>query len=161
LSKQTAAARPSLLPGIDIFGGYKRSEPELDGFVAGIALSLPLFDGQAAAARRYEAERRIVENELGISMARTREEIEALVQFIAEVQPSLATLTEHFDDGSPLADTMLYSYREGALSLDALLNSIQIESTALADYYEQLTTYYRNIFRLEAITGVSIISFAP
>ncbi|MBD3334402.1 MAG: hypothetical protein GF355_02705, partial [Candidatus Eisenbacteria bacterium] len=67
LRKQADAARPSLVPGIDIYGGYKRIESEFDGFVAGIALDLPVFDRKAGAARIHEARRRIAENELAVS----------------------------------------------------------------------------------------------
>jgi hypothetical protein len=159
LTKRADAARPSLIPGIGIYGGYKRIEPEFGGFVAGIALDLPVFDRKAGAARLYEARRRIVEDELAIFMARTTKEVESLVYLIEDAQQSLAAFAEHLDRDPPLTDTLLFSYEEGALTLDAFLNAIQIESAALESFYDELTTYYRNVFRLEAITGVSIVQF--
>jgi outer membrane protein TolC len=161
LSKQADAARPSIIPGIEIYGGYKRFEPEFDGFVAGISFDVPVFDRKAGAARLYEAKRRILENELAIFLARSTEEVESLVYLIEDAQHSLNSFADHLDRNPPLTDTLLFSYQEGSLTLDAFLNAMQIESSALEDYYEELSTYYLNIFRLEAITGASIVHFGP
>jgi hypothetical protein len=161
LGRHAEAARPSLVPGIDLYGGYKNFNSVLDGFVAGIALDLPLFDGNSGASKRFEAQRLIVENELAITLARSREEIASLVAAVREAQPSLAEFAERLDQGPPLADTLLFSYQEGSITLDALLGAIQIESAAVENYFAELAGYYLNIFRLEAITGASIVHFAP
>jgi hypothetical protein len=161
LGKLAEAARPSLVPGVDIYGGYKRFEPSLDGFAAGIALDLPLFDRKAGAARQLEAQRKIVENQRAIDLARAREEIASLVTAIQEVQPSLAEFSRSFDQQLPLADALLLSYQEGSLTLDAFLHAIQIGSSALESYSDELATYYENLFRLEAMTGGSLVRFAP
>ena len=129
--------------------------------MAGVALDLPLFDGNAGASKRLQAERLIVENELAINLARTQAEIASLVTAISEAQPSLAEFAEHLDQGPPLADTLLFSYQEGSLTLDALLGAIQIESAAVRNYFTELAGYYLNIFRLEAITGATIARFEP
>jgi len=161
LESQAKATGPSLIPAIDLYGGYKSFDFEVDGFVAGIALDLPLFDGNAGASKRLQAERLIVENQLAISLARSQEEIASLVIAINEAQPSLAEYADRLDHGSPLADTLLFSYQEGSITLDALLGAIQIESAAVENYFTDLAAYYLNIFRLEAITGTSIARFAP
>ncbi len=160
LDSQAAAARPSLVPGLDLFGGYKWADPGVDGFVAGIGLSLPLFDRAAGAARQHEAERRIVENEQALTLARLRLEVASLVRLIDEAQPSLADFADHLGADVPLTDALLFSYREGSLALTGLLEAVRIESEALEIHYDQLTTYYGNIFQLEAITGAAIVSFA-
>ena len=159
MTKQADAARPSLIPGVDIYGGYKWNESEFGGFVAGIALDLPIFDRKAGAARLYEARGRIVEDESAIFLTRTAKEVESLVYLIEDAQQPLGAFAEHLDRDPPLTDTLLFSYQEGSLTLDAFLNAIQIESAALENYYEALSNYYRNIFRLEAMTGVSIVQF--
>lgn len=159
LGKQAAAARPSLIPGLDVYAGYKRFDPQLEGYVAGIAMSLPIFDRNAAAARIHRAEERIVEHELALLKARTAGEIEALVHLIGDAKHGLSTLHVQLEDDPPMMSKLLYSYQDGRLSLDAFLNSIQIEVAGMSDYYDQLNGYYRNIFRLEAITGSQIVSF--
>ena len=163
LRRQSEAAGPSLVPGLDIYGGYKRIESDVDGldvFVAGIAVDLPFFDRNAGASTELEAERLIVEHELALSLARSSEEIESLVALIQDAQPSLGQFSSRMQDLAPLADTLLFSYREGSLTLDALLGALQIEASALQNYYDEITTYYLNLFRLEALTGATIVQFA-
>ena len=46
-------------------------------------------------------------------------------------------------------------------TLDELLGAIQIEAAAMDSHYADLTTYYANIFRLEALTGAKLVNFAP
>lgn len=161
LRKQAEAAQPSLLPGINLYAGYKQIEPERDGWVAGLGLSLPIFDRNAGASRESEAEAQIVKNELLLYRTRSAGEIAALIQMIEETQPMLATIAGRIENTPPILGNLLYAYREGQVSLDEFLNAIQIEMTGYQDYYDQLAAYYINTFRLEAITGTTIVSFAP
>jgi Outer membrane efflux protein len=161
LSQHAEAARPSKLPGIEIYAGYKSFVSQLDGFAAGVAFDLPVFGRRAGAARQYEARRLMVENERTIDLAQSRQEITSLVESIRDAQPHLALFTDSADQQPRLSETLLFSYREGSITLDALLNAIQIESTALGDYYRGLATYYLNIFELEAATGATIVHFEP
>ncbi len=161
LSKQAEAARPSLIPGIEVYAGYKRFDPVLDGFVAGVALSLPLFDRNAGAARQLEAERRIVENELALSRTRSAGEIATLVLMIEDVQQVLSTIPIRLEDKPSVMSSLFVAYQSGRYTLEAFLNATQIEVTGARDYYDQLDRYYQNIFRLEAMTGTEIVSFGP
>ena len=94
-------------------------------------------------------------------MSSTTGESEALLQSIAEVQQTLSIGTERIEESLPAMKNLLYAYQEGWLTLDALLNAVQIEATGLQEYYEQLIAYYADIFRLEAITGARIVTFEP
>ena len=158
LGKQAAAAEPSLVPGIDAYIGFKRFGPVDEGFVAGIGLSLPLFDRNAAAARKYAAEQRILKNEHALFRARLVGEIETLVRLIEDTELALSTIPFQIDDAPLVMSNLLFSYQEGQLSLDEFLGAIQIEVTGFRDYFDLLSVYYENIFRLEAITGVKIVS---
>jgi hypothetical protein len=159
LGKRVEASKPSLLPGFDIYGGYKSIADQIDGFVAGIAVDLPLFDGKAGAAKQLEAQRLIVENRMAMELSLSRGEAASLVGSIREAQMSLARFTGDFNSAEPLTDSLLLQYREGTLALDALLAAIQIEAAALENYYNELAAYYLNIFRLEAISGATIVRF--
>jgi outer membrane protein TolC len=161
LGKQAEAAKPSLLPGFDLYVGYKHIDPILDGWVAGAALTLPLFDRKAGAARRLEADQRIAENELELYRNRTHDEIASLVQLIEDAGQALQSVTFRPDDGTSVISSLYVSYQEGRYTLEAFLNAIQIEVTGSRGYYEQLFRYYENIFRLEALTGAEIVSFSP
>ena len=160
LEAQADAARPGLIPGFGVYGGYKRFEPDLGGFVAGVAVDLPLFDQGRGDADRLQAERLVVESALTIDRTRREGEVAALVTSLSAAQPLLAKFVANFEQDS-LADALLLSYREGAITLDELLGAIQIETAALEAHYTELATYYLNIFRLEALTGVKLVNFAP
>ena len=160
LEAQAGAVRSGLVPGLYVYGGLKRFEPDLDGFVAGVAVDLPLFDRGAGEADRLRAERRIVENELSFEKTRREGEVAALVASLRDAQALLAEFAADLAQDS-LADALLLSYREGAITLDDLLGAIQIEVTSLEAYHADLAAHYRDIFRLEALTGVRLVGFAP
>lgn len=160
LRKHAEAAEPSLIPGIDFYVGYKQIDPDLDGFVGGVALSLPIFDRKAGAARQLEAEQRIAENKLVLYRSRATAEIGTLVDLIEDAQPMLSTNAARIEKDASVIGSLFYSYQEGGYTLDTFLNAIQIEVTGSKDYYDQLYNYYSNIFRLEAITGAEIVSFS-
>jgi len=159
LDRQAEAARPSLVPGFEIFGGYKRFEDASDGFVAGAAVDLPLFGGNAGTSRRFTAERHMVDSARALDLAHTRGEVVALSLAVTEAEEALASIADRFQDVAPLSDTLLFAYREGSLTLDALLGGLQVEAEALDSYFAELAAYYDNIFRLEALTGVALMNF--
>jgi hypothetical protein len=128
--------------------------------VAGAALSLPLFDRKAGAARRLEADQRIVKNKLELYRARSFNEINSLVFLIEDAGRSLSTVTFRADEAASTINGLFVSYREGRHTLEAFLNAVQIEVTGSRSYYDQLYAYYENIFRLEALTGAEIVSFS-
>jgi outer membrane protein TolC len=160
LGKQAEAAKPSFVPGFDLYVGYKHIEPVLDGWVVGGALTLPLFDRKAGAARQLEAEQRIVENHLDLFRSRSADEIAALVHLIEDAGQALSSISIRPDENRAVINSLFYSYQEGRYTLETFLNAIQIEVTGSRDYYDQIYTYYQNIFRLEAITGAEIVYFA-
>lgn len=160
LEAQAEAARPGWLPGFDLYGGYKRFDPDPDGFVAGIALDLPLFGSGRGEAERLRAERRVVENALHVDRTRRAGEIAALIASVQAAQPLLARFVADLEPDS-LADALLVSYREGALSLDELLGAVQIEAAAIEAHYAELESYYEDLFRLEALSGAELVHFTP
>ncbi len=161
LGKQAEAAKPSFVPGFDLYVGYKHIEPVLDGWVAGAALSLPIFDRKAGAARRLEADQRIAENKLALYRSRSRDEIASLVHLIEDADQVLSSVALSPDDGTSVISSLFFSYQEGLYTLESFLNAIQIVVTGSRGYYDQLYTYYENIFRLETFTGAEIVSFSP
>ena len=54
---------------------------------------------------------------------------------------------------------MIAAYREGIWSLPDLLNAIQIVQENKLHYVEQLTSYYRAVFELEAISEQQLVTF--
>jgi len=70
-------------------------------------------------------------------------------------------LPENLNNDSTTISSLISAYEEGWMSLTEMLNAIQIHSNGKQQYYEQLILYYKNIFQLEAITGESLVTFAP
>lgn len=160
LGFQAEAARPGSIPGFEVFSGYKRSGPDLDGFVAGVAVDLPLFAAGRGEADRLQAERMAVENALTADRMRRQGQIAALAASLRAAQPLLAGFDAEFAQDPP-ADALLASYREGAITLDELLGAVQVEAAAIEAHHADLATYYENVFRLEALTGARLVDFAP
>jgi len=160
LADQAAAAASGLVPGLDVYGGYRRFSADGDGFVAGVALDLPLFGQDDAEAGRLRAEQRVVASELAADRRSRAGDAAARVAAVRALQRHLAAFA---GAGEPEAagDALLVSYREGAISLDDLLGAIQIEVAALEAHHADLATYYRNLFRLEALTGTTLVRLAP
>ena len=159
LAKQASAERAAFVPSFSLYGGYKKVDPDYDGYVAGISLSLPLFNRNGANARKFEAESNIAAQEATLYRNRVAGQVSALTQSITESQSMLATVADHFEEDMEALNNLLYSYEEGWMTLSELLNAIQIETTGLEDYYDQLIRYYENLFELEALTGETLVTF--
>jgi len=101
-----------------------------------------------------------VENALAVDRTRREGEIATLTAALRAAQPLLEEFEADFGRQS-LAEPLLGSYREGAITLDELLGAVQVEAAAMEAHLEDLSAYYANIFRLEALTGVELIDFAP
>lgn len=155
-----AAARPGLLPGLDLYGGYKSFAGDEEGFVAGVAVDLPLFGKGKGEAARLQAERQSVAAGLAADRLRRDGEFTALVGAVQAAEPALADFAARTGPVA-LADVLLVSYREGAISLDDVLGAVQVETAALAAHHDELAAYYGNLFRLEALTGSRFVHFGP
>ena len=159
LDKQASASRAAFIPSFNLYGGYKKIEPEYDGYVAGVSLSLPLLHRNRANARRLEAESNIAAAEATLYRTQAAGQVRALTRSIAESGNMLAAVADHFEEDLEALNSLLYSYEEGWLSLIELLNAVQIETDGLEDYYDQLIRYYKNLFELEALTGTTLVRF--
>lgn len=159
LAKHAGAERSRVLPSLNVYGGYKTIDPDYDGYVIGVSLSLPLLNSNRAAVRKFDFERQIATTETSRYRAEQLGQIGALVASIGESKETLALSKDHFQEDMVALDDLLFSYEEGWLTLSELLNAIQIEVTGLSDYYDHLIRYYQNIFELEAITGTTLVSF--
>ncbi len=159
LEKHAGAERSRFLPSFNLYGGYKTIDPDYNGHVFGVSLSLPLLNTNRAAARKFDIERQIAATETARYRATQLGRISSLMASISESQETLALSKDHFKEDMEALDDLVFSYEEGWLTLSELLNAVQIEVSGLADYYEHLVRYYQNIFELEAITGETLVTF--
>lgn len=159
LNKLASAERGKFIPTINLYAGLKKIEPDYNGYVAGVSLSLPVFNRNGATARRYQIESKIAQSRLRLYNSRATGQVRALTELIKEARQALASASPHFEEDSQDINSLLYSYEEGWLTLNELLTAIQIEVTGSKGYYDQLIQFYQNLFQLETITGESLVSF--
>lgn len=159
LARRAKTERGRFIPAFNVYGGFKKIKPDLEGYMAGVSLDLPLFNVNRAAARKLEIESDIATRETEIYRRELSGRIEALVASVNELRHALGLVVDHFDQDMEAVNTLLFSYEEGWISLSELLNAIQIEINGMQDYYNQLIDYYSNLFELEAITGQKLVSF--
>jgi len=165
LGLEAAASRTGLLPALEIYGGYRRFAPGDDGLVAGVALELPILDRGDDTAGQFLARQRELESELAADLSRREHQVRALLASIIETEARLDEQAERIGAGAAttdrLGDTLLVSFQEGAISLSGLLNAVQIEAGAIEARHEELGAHYRNVFELEAITGLDLVRPQP
>ena len=157
LGHLSTAFKPTLIPEIELYGGYKSFGADVTGFVAGVSIDLPILDRGAWESRQYEAERRILESELALMRLSASGEVEQLASQINRAMPPLEEFTSKLGEDSGLAKSLLSAYREGTMSLDSYLNAVQIFTSSLSTYYKDLMSYYTNVLRLETLTGDDIL----
>lgn len=159
LAKQAGAERSRIVPGFNLYGGYKTIDPDFDGYVVGVSLSLPFLNANRAKVKRYDIERRLAETETTRYRTQQLGRLESLVVAVNEAKETLAMSHAHFQEDAEALDDLLFSYEEGWLTLSELLNGVQIEIAGLNDYYNLMVRYYQNIFELETITGQTLVQF--
>lgn len=159
LGKRASAEKGKFIPAVNLYAGLKTIEPNFDGYVAGVSLSLPLFNRNSATARKYRIESEIAQSRMRLYGSQATGQVRALTESIRGARLALASASPHFDNGSEDISSLLYSYEEGWLTLNELLNAMQIEVTGSKGYYDQLIQFYQNLFQLETITGESLVSF--
>jgi hypothetical protein len=159
LDKRAAAEQGKFISSIDIYGGFKRIEPGLDGYVAGLALSVPIFNKNGVVAKRYDIEKNIVEYETYLYRTKLTHRLDTLIESMKDSQQLLDIAADYLHQDNKVLNNLVYSYEEGWQDLGDLLNAIQIEDSGLKDFYYQLIKYYENLFELEAILGTQLVVF--
>ena len=159
LAKHAGAERSRFIPFFNLYGGLKTIDPDHDGYVIGVSLSLPLLNSNRAAARKFDIERQLAVTESSRYFTEQVGRINSLLASIREAQETLSLSKDHFQEDREALDDLLFSYEEGWLTLSELLNAVQIEVAGLGNFYDQMARYYQNIFELEAITGATLVTF--
>jgi len=161
--KQVADYRLALekgqrLPDLVIEGGYKQVAPSFRGYVIGLSLPLPLMNRNNARIEQQKISQNRLQHETDLYRQTLNAEIRNLgntIQTNAELL-SLHPGVQHFEDR---LEDLLIAYREGSISLPDALSAIDIYKSGARSFGDQLTTYYAAIFRLEAISGKTLIQF--
>jgi len=148
------------IPYFSLFGGSKRVEGN-QGYVAGISIPLPVLNRNKAVIQKQQIRLEIANSEFELYQQNLRGQIETLVMTIRNLNTWLGNVETHIGEDQDITIGLLAAYREGWMSLMEILNAVQIHADGDQQYYKQLIVYYQSIFQLEAITGETLVAFAP
>lgn len=127
--RRQRAERLGALPGIGAVGGYKRTAGYNTG-VAGVFVSVPLFDRNQGARARSEGDQIAAENDLRALEAQVSAEVVGAVRayqtLVAAGPPGGASAARTLDArGRDVAAVTELAYREGAATLLELLDAVR------------------------------------
>jgi outer membrane protein TolC len=159
IQKRIKLERMRVFPYFDLFAGYKRINPDLNGYVVGIALPLPILNTNKPQIRKQKIERDLIESDLVSYRLQLQQQIKTKLNAIQEYLGSLEEITPQLASVKERIGRIFFSYKEGQISLVEALNATQIYSESIEQYYEQLRNYYRNIFQLEAMINRQLVTF--
>ena len=151
--------RKRFIPHFSLFGGSKRVE-EIQGYVAGISIPLPVLNRNKAVIQKQQIELEITDSEFERYRQNLRGQIETSVKTIGSLKAWLENVEIHIDDDQDIEVRLMAAYQEGWMSLMEILNAVQIHAEGNQQYYKQLIVYYHNIFQLEAIMGQTLVTFS-
>lgn len=125
--RRTARER---LPGITLTAGAKNEETvggeRLAGFVAGLALPLPLWDRRGGAVAAAEAETRRRDAELLAARRRVTREVLEAVEGLRAVQEQLAAMSPSVQEDAAVAlRAAQAAYNEGEITLLEWLDTVR------------------------------------
>jgi outer membrane protein TolC len=158
LDKHVKLEKGRILPSISLQGGYKKINPGWEGYTLGFSLPLPLLNWNGPRIEEQKIKYRIKFAETAIYKQKLRSELENLI-IIIQNNSDLLQKSHYGLQNYKIAEDLLAVYQEGALSLTEFLNAIQLYRDGSRKYSEQLTTYYRAVFELEALSGQQMVTF--
>jgi outer membrane protein, heavy metal efflux system len=126
------AARAARFPVPSVTAGLKRADGDAGrerGAVAGVALSVPLFDAGGREAARWRAERTRIEAERTALAQRVAAEVHAASEVMARRREALSTAARE-SRGEELLAAAQVAYREGDVGILAWLDALRVASRA-------------------------------
>ena len=159
LQKQIQVQKQSWVPHLTLFGGYKKIEPDLDGYIFGASLPIPIISSNRPGINKSQLEVDLFEQELLLYLLELKTKIDSRLKVIKNYIDSLQKNSSQFKALEQIVEDITYSYQQQSVSLTDILNYAQIYSEGIQNYYGQLTDYYRSIFELEALAGEILIEF--
>jgi hypothetical protein len=159
LQKQIRVQKQSWLPNLTLFGGYKKVEPDFNGYTFGLSLPVPILNINRHQIKKSQVEMGLFENELLLYRLELKSKIDSRLKIINNYLNSLQKNSSRFKTIEQVVENITFSYQQRSVSLTDVLTYAQIYSEGIQNYYVQLTDYYRSIFELEALIGEKLITF--
>ena len=158
VERRVSLEKSRVVSSFTLEGGYKKVNPGWEGYTLGVSVPLPVMNWNGAHVEQQKIERNIQMAETSLHEQRLVSEMDNLVKTLQGNMELLARNSSACPD-IKIAEDLLASYKEGALSLLDFLSAIQIFRDGSKQYTEQLAAYYRVIFELEVLSGKRMVRF--
>lgn len=141
------------LPDLEIEAGYKRTAAGLDGYVAGLSVSLPIFDRNQASRAASRAELHAERYRSELLKKSVRSEIAVIADKIRYLMGRIEEMTAEGERLREISHISRLSYEEGEAGIMDLLDSARSEGEFMIARSGVVYEYYAALFDLEAATG--------
>lgn len=159
LDKMVKLESSNFIPSLDVSAGVKRFADDQDGYTFGVSVPIPIFNSNLKHARKYKIERSIKQTDVAIYERTLKNRIQMIVD---EINLSSNLLKENqslFDSRDEFTNNISFNYTQGIISINDVLNTVQVYTETIENYYDQLNNYYKAIFTLEAEFDETLITF--
>jgi cobalt-zinc-cadmium efflux system outer membrane protein len=130
--REGQAARAARFPTPSVTAGLKRADGDAGrerGAIAGIAMSVPLFDTGAREAARWSAERARIDAERAALAQRVAADVQAASEAMARRREALMSAARE-SRGEELLAAAQVAYREGDMGILAWLDALRVAARA-------------------------------
>jgi outer membrane protein TolC len=159
LDKMVQLESGNFIPSLDLSAGLKRFADGQDGYTFGVSMPIPIFSSNLTQARKYKIERSIKQTEIALYERTLKNRIQMIVD---EINLSSNLLRENqslFESGDEFSSNISFNYQQGAITINDVLNTVQVYTETIENYYDQLNHYYKAVFSLEAEFNEILITF--
>ena len=158
LQQRIGYERSRIIPSISLHGGYKKIDPGWEGYTLGLSIPLPLLNWNGPQIEKQKIIHQMQLTENALYSQKIQSQADNLVE---TVKRQMELLHEYGNEqnSNTLVEDLLAAYQEGTISLAEFLNAIQIYREGSKQYTEQLTSYYRAVFELEAMYSQQLLTF--
>lgn len=158
MNRRVTLERSKILPSLSLQGGYKKINPGWEGYTLGLSIPLPFLNWNGPQIQEQKIKQRIQTAETILYQQRLQSLTDNLVKTI---QSGMVVLQKYRPEQNDIkiAEDLLATYREGAMTLSEFLNAIQIYREGSRQYTEQLIAYYEAAFELETLIGQQLVKF--
>ncbi len=140
------------LPDFDVSAGYKRMNPDWNGFLVGFSIPLPVINRNQAEIEQRRAEERQVEYDHQNRRQALENAWQSNRNILDRYHAEISETDSDLLDMSEFGRRIINSFTEGNLSLTEALSSLEMGANGYAAYLSKVSGYYEALGQLEFIT---------
>ncbi len=158
MDRRISLEKARIVPSISLSGGYKKINDGWEGFIAGFSIPLPILNWNQpqVETQKIEHQKQLVKSIT--YKQKLHNGLQNITYIIHAKSDLLQKYNDRFQNLKGIED-MVIAYQEGQVSLADFLNAIQLYRSSHSQYFEQLSSYYKSVFDLEALSGRQLVTF--